>query len=130
VPGSPLSISPSNINAGEAQAQERLEAFIDSDIEHYAESRNRMDLNGTSGLSPYLRFGMLSARQATWAAREADARAKDAVARQGTETWLNELIWCEFYAAILYQFPYVLRSAFRTDLCSIHWREDPAGFAA
>ena len=27
-----------------------------------------MDLDGTSGLSPYLRFGMVSARQAAWAA--------------------------------------------------------------
>jgi len=89
-----------------------------------------MDLNGTSGLSPYLRFGMLSAKQAAWAAREADARAKDAVARQGAETWLNELIWREFYAMILYRFPHVLRTAFRPALRSIHWRDDPAGFPA
>ena len=39
-------------------------------IQRYAEQRNRMDLAGTSELSPYLRFGMLSARQAVVAALE------------------------------------------------------------
>ena len=61
--------------AGEDEAQRRLVKFTDSIINRYAEDRNRMDLEGTSGLSPYLRFGMLSARQAAWAAREADALA-------------------------------------------------------
>jgi len=89
-----------------------------------------MDLDGTSGLSPYLRFGMVSARQAAWAARQAEAWAKNAAERQGAETWLNELIWREFYAAILYHFPYVRRMAFRQGLRNIPWRDDPAGFAA
>jgi deoxyribodipyrimidine photo-lyase len=89
-----------------------------------------MDLDGTSGLSPYLRFGMLSVRQAAWAVREADAIARDATARQGTETWLSELIWREFYSAILYHFPYVRRTAFRPELRSIPWRDDAAGFDA
>ena len=87
-----------NFPAGETEAQRRLEAFTDSDINHYAQARDRMDLDGTSQLSPYLRFGMVSARQAAWAAREADGRAKDRIARMGAETWLNELIWREFYA--------------------------------
>jgi deoxyribodipyrimidine photo-lyase len=116
--------------ASEAEAWQRLETFTDSIINRYAEDRNRMDLNGTSGLSPYLRFGMLSARQAAWSAREAEARAKDAASRVGAETWLNELIWREFYATILYHFPYVRRTAFRTKLRSIPWRDDSAGFTA
>ena len=89
-----------------------------------------MDLEGTSGLSPYLRFGMLSARQAAWAARRAEAQAMDAAARLGAETWLNELIWREFYAAILYHFPFVRQMAFRPELREISWRDAPADFAA
>jgi deoxyribodipyrimidine photo-lyase len=58
------------------------------------------------------------------------AAADDAAARQGAETWLNELIWREFYTAILYHFPNVLREAFRPELRAIPWSNDPAQFAA
>ncbi len=119
-----------NFPAGETEALRRLEAFTDSDINHYAQARDRMDLEGTSQLSPYLRFGMVSARQAAWAAREADVRAKDSIARMGAETWLNELIWREFYATVLDYFPAVLSTAFKPELRNIHWRDDPAGFTA
>ena len=51
-------------------------------------------------------------------------------ARQSAETWLNELIWREFYMAILYHFPNVLREAFRPELRAIPWSNDPAQFAA
>lgn len=130
VPTSPSHPAGSPFPAGETEALRRLEVFSASAIGRYAGNRNRMDLDGTSGLSPYLRFGMLSARQAVWAAREAEARATEAPARQGAETWLNELIWREFYAAILYHFPYVRRTAFRPGLRGIPWRDAPADFAA
>lgn len=116
--------------AGEFEAQRRLDAFTAFAINCYADDRNRMDLEGTSGLSPYLRFGMISARQAAWVAREAEARAADAAARRGAETWLNELIWREFYAAVLYYFPSVHHTAFRPNMRHIPWLNDPNDFAA
>jgi deoxyribodipyrimidine photo-lyase len=116
--------------AGEAEAQRRLERFTGFGIYCYADDRNRMDLDGTSVLSPYLRFGMLSARQAAWAAREAFALAEDTTGRQGAENWLSELIWREFYAAILYYFPYVRQTAFRPELRNIPWQDDSVGFTA
>jgi deoxyribodipyrimidine photo-lyase len=115
---------------GEAEAHRRLDAFINTPIFGYGEDRNRMDLDGTSQLSPYLRFGMLSARQAAVAALEAMTQAKDADARKGVETWLNELIWREFYMAILHHFPFVLDEAFQPDLRDIRWANDEAAFAA
>jgi deoxyribodipyrimidine photo-lyase len=130
VPDSPKSPSASIFRTGEAEAQKRLDSFVDSDINGYAETRNRVDLNGTSGLSPYLRFGMLSARQAVWAAREAEARAQNPASRKGVETWINELIWREFYATILHYYPDVLRTAFRPELRNIRWQEDSDGFDA
>ncbi len=118
---------------GELEAIRRLDAFAgrrSSVVYRYADDRNRMDLDGTSRLSPYLRFGMISARQCAVAALEATAAAPDAAARQGAETWLNELIWREFYTAILYHFPNVLQEAFRPELRAIPWSNDPAQFAA
>ena len=130
LPGSLCHPSSSPYPAGEAEAQRRLATFSQSIISRYAIERDRMDIDGTSGLSPYLRFGMLSARQAAWTARDAEAQATDAASRQGAEAWLNELIWREFYAAILYHFPYVRQMSFRLGLRSIPWRDAPADFAA
>jgi deoxyribodipyrimidine photo-lyase len=89
-----------------------------------------MDVDGTSKLSPYLRFGMLSARQAIVAARQAISQAKSEETRKGAETWLNELIWREFYMGILYNFPHVRRQSFRENLRGIRWENDPAMFDA
>jgi deoxyribodipyrimidine photo-lyase len=130
VPVWPRHASESLFPAGEAKAQQRLARFTESTISRYSNERNRLDLDGTSGSSPYLRFGMLSARQAAWAAREAEAQAEDPSARQGAETWLNELIWREFYTAILYYFPNIRQTAFRPELRDIPWRDAPHDFAA
>lgn len=122
---------------GEAEAQRRLADFTsgeDAPIYSYGRSRNRLDIEGTAGaasqLSPYLRFGMISARQAVVAALDAIARAANGDERQGAETWLDELIWREFYNAILYHHPHVLRQSFRADLANIRWSDDADAFAA
>lgn len=115
---------------GEAEAQRRLRAFVEDRIHAYHEDRNRLDVEGTSALSPYLRFGMISARQAAAEALTAMRSAPDGQARQGAEIWLNELIWREFYAAILYHFPHVLQTAFRAGLRTIPWRDAPEELAA
>lgn len=130
IPEKPSHPTESPFKAGEEEAKRRLFFFRDNAIADYSEMRNRMDLEGTSQLSPYLRLGMLSARQAVWAAQEASQSARTGAAQKGAETWLNELIWREFYASILYHFPYVRQQAFRAELRSIPWRNDPTGLTA
>ena len=119
---------------GEAEALRRLRAFTapggSVPIHSYAEDRNRMDLAGTSELSPYLRFGMVSAKRAVAAALDAAECAADEAARRGAKTWLNELIWREFYMMVLHHFPTVLERELRGDLRAIPWANDPADFAA
>lgn len=129
-PGLPAAVP---FPAGEAEARRRLAAFIDGDrppIYRYGDARNRVDLAGTSSLSPYLRFGMLSARQAVVSALAAIEEAPTAGAWEGAETWLNELIWREFYVAILYHFPQVRRHSFRRELRAIPWARDEAAWRA
>ncbi|MBM3121611.1 MAG: deoxyribodipyrimidine photo-lyase, partial [Chloroflexi bacterium] len=119
--------------AGEPQALRRLEAFCARrpfPIGRYALDRDRPSIDGTSGLSPYLRFGMLSARQAVVAALRAADAASSKEARHGAEVWLNELIWREFYLSILAAFPDVRRRAFRADLGRVRWSNDRADFQA
>jgi deoxyribodipyrimidine photo-lyase len=123
--------------AGEAEAQRRLRKFTSEitegrqkPIDRYAEQRDRLDLDGTSSLSPYTRFGMLGLRQVVHAARQALVSARNTGTETGAETWLNELIWREFYIQILFHFPYVSRRAFKDSLADIPWRNDEAEFSA
>ena len=112
--------------ASEQEAAVRLEEFLYKKIHSYDQDRNRMDLDGTSALSPYLRFGMLGLRQAVNGARQAMSQKRSG----GAEVWLNELIWREFYIQILYHFPYVSKRPFNPSLTKIQWRNRQAEFEA
>jgi deoxyribodipyrimidine photo-lyase len=120
---------PADFAPGEREAGRRLDTFAGDGaaICDYAHSRDLVAEAGTSLLSPYLRFGMISARQAVVAACVAACRPDE---RDGAETWLNELIWREFYQSILYHFPGVLSGAFRPTLRAIAWQNSGADFAA
>jgi deoxyribodipyrimidine photo-lyase len=116
---------------GEREAQRRLYQFTQSPISTYNETRNRLDLDGTSALSPYLRFGMISLRKAAVAAiQPLPSPGGRGAGGEGASTWLNELIWREFYISILYHFPHVATRAFNPSLQNIPWRNDEADFAA
>jgi deoxyribodipyrimidine photo-lyase len=112
---------------GEAEAQRRLYQFTNLPITNYHNTRNRLDLDGTSALSPYIRFGMISMRQAAAQALNVEHSTFN---EKGSETWLNELIWREFYISILYHFPQVATHSFNPALANIPWRDDEADFAA
>lgn len=118
---------------GEDEALRRLAAFAapeDAPLVAYAAGRDRLDGTGSSALSPYLRWGMLSARQAALAAGEAAARAPTPEARRGAETWLSELIWRDFYADILWHFPWVIDRSFDPRYRDICWSDDLEAFEA
>ena len=67
---------PAHLSSGEEEACAALEAFLDGPIFAYGEGRNQLDYIGIySTLSPYLRFGMLSARSVAAAARQAAAQS-------------------------------------------------------
>jgi deoxyribodipyrimidine photo-lyase len=125
---------------GEGEAQRRLQAFVDMGegdrpgclalIFCYDEMRNRLDVDGTSQLSPYLGLGMLSARQAVVSAASATDAAPDAEARYNAERWLDALIWREFATSILYHYPQSARQGFRAELRNVPWEDDRAAFDA
>jgi deoxyribodipyrimidine photo-lyase len=113
--------------AGEAAARRRLAAFAGGPLGAYAEQRDLPGTDGTSRLSPHLRFGTLSPRACVAAARE--AMAAEPRRSQGAAKWLDELVWREFYAAILEEHPRVLRESFRPEFERVRWNADEAAFA-
>ncbi len=57
------SVRPPGIRGGEIGARRLLEAFVDKGLDHYIERRREPELDGTSGLSPYLHFGHISPQE-------------------------------------------------------------------
>lgn len=113
---------------GEAAARRRLDRFLDGPAARYHEDRDRPDLDGTSRLSPYLRFGVLSPRECF--DRAGSAAAAHRPSEAGIAKWLDELIWREFYAAILAEFPHVMRHNHRREYDALVWNDDDEGFDA
>ena len=87
-------------------------------IKKYKEKRDIPAAEGTSRLSVHLRFGTISIREL---AREAGSL---------NETFMNELIWRDFYHMILWHFPQVAGHAFKPDYDRIQWRNNRREFAA
>ncbi|WP_432698264.1 deoxyribodipyrimidine photo-lyase [Marinobacterium sp. YM272] len=113
--------------AGETAVSERLNRFIDEREPDYAEKRDFPALQATSSLSPYLTIGALSPRQCMAALRAA-AGARDWL----ESSWLNEIIWREFYRHLLVAFPELSRlEPFRPDVeQKISWLQNDQAFDA
>lgn len=116
--------------AGEDQAQARLARFIDETVEDYAHLRDLPAKPGTSQLSAYLAAGGISPRQCLHAALASNRGELDS-GSSGVQTWINELLWREFYKHILTGYPQVSRHrAFRPQTEALPWRDAPDDFKA
>lgn len=90
--------------AGEDAALQRLRRFCREQVQDYRQYRDLPAVPGTSCLSPYLVLGVLSPRQCfnrLWAESPEMLENADS----GAFTWLNELIWREFYRHLLVAYP-------------------------
>jgi deoxyribodipyrimidine photo-lyase len=93
--------------------------YYEDVISDYAEKRDFPAIKGTSHIGLHLRFGTISIRGA---ARKAYHHKE--------KTWLNELIWREFYMMILDHFPKTIDHAFRPEYDRIKWANDEDLFEA
>ncbi len=89
---------------GESGAKKTILNFKDT-ISSYNLNRNYPALNQTSRISVHLRFGTISVRTLY--------RLAIKIKSPGSEAWLNELIWRDFYFNIVYHFPHVTKNAFK-----------------
>lgn len=113
------------IPAGPAAARARLVAYVkDGGADAYKDARNDLAEEATSGLSPYLRFGMCTSAQVGRALRIGSTRAKGRL-----ELW-RQLAWREFFHHLLARHPHAARRSWRPELADVAWEDDPEGFAA
>ncbi len=126
-----LSLEQTPWPAGEQVAHETLAAFLDSSrIWDYDEARNFPAIDGTSSLSPHLRWGTIGIRT-IWQAtieRQADCRSEEA--ETSLRTWRQELAWREFYKHCLYRWPELETTAFRSQFDDFEWSQNTEHFEA
>ena len=110
---------PSLSDIGFKKVTEKFPSKIANEIliKNYYNQRNFPSVDGTSRLGVHLRFGTISIRELA------------AKAKQLNETFLNELIWRDFYQSILWHFPHVgMHKAFKPEYENIEWRNNEAEF--
>lgn len=90
---------------------------IDEDvIRYYQKKRDYPAQDGTTRLGVHLRHGTLSIRKLARKAREIN------------DTYLNELIWREFFMQVLYHHPQLVDTAFKPEYDHIRWRNNEDDF--
>lgn len=123
-------VAASHWPAGEEAAADRLAHFLRFRVRHYAQRRDFPALDGTSELSPYLALGMISHRQCLQAALSLNDGSL-AEGDAGVVSWVNELVWREFFLHVTAGFPRVCRhQAFQQHTEALAWRDDETGFRA
>jgi len=85
-------------------------------LNNYHLSRNFPAVKGTSKLSLHLRFGTISIRKLAL------------IAREQNETYLNELIWRDFYQMIIFHFPKSAENSFKAQYDKIIWEKNEVHF--
>ncbi|MBI1782039.1 MAG: deoxyribodipyrimidine photo-lyase [Sphingobacteriales bacterium] len=88
-------------------------------VKKYSQQRDYPSVNGTSKMGVHLRFGTVSIRKLAQKAMQLN------------ETYLNELIWRDFYHMILWNFPPIAKDkAFKPEYDFIQWRNNEKEFDA
>lgn len=91
-------------------------------IDQYATARDYPGIEGTSRLSVHLRFGTVGIRHIVSESLDHGS--------EGAQKWVDELVWRDFYNAILFHFPHVEHRAFRPEFDDFPWRRDEEQFRA
>lgn len=112
--------NPLNLAVTEANAHERLNAFIDDEKERqYSDARNFPAIDGTSCLSVALSIGSISSRQILWALNQDRPIAV-------SDTYYSEIIWRDFYKYLTYHRPDLcLGKPFNPKWDTFKWRKSP-----
>jgi deoxyribodipyrimidine photo-lyase len=97
-----------------------FENFLEKKMHHYKQGRDIPALEGTSKLSPYLHFGMISPRQVFEMAKKTSSKEN----LEGKIQFIAELGWREFCHHLLFHFPNLPQKNFRPEFDNFPWQEN------
>ncbi len=112
---------------GANHAHKLFADFKADKAQQYKENREFPAISGTSFLSTHFRFGTISIRKVVREILELSDVSMSRF-REGCDTWLNEIIWRDFYFQILFNDPHVVHSSFKPQYQNFPWLRDEALF--
>jgi len=112
--GLPLGVAEHLPTAGSSAAMSRLEQFVAGPLSEYEDDRDRPGIAGTSGLSPYLRFGCIHPRTVLMQLGTS----------AGADRMREELAWREFYADVMWHRPESARRPLQAFGAHLQWDVD------
>jgi deoxyribodipyrimidine photo-lyase len=113
---------------GEVAAHKHLRSFLKSGVAGYSGDRDRPDREGTSRLSPHLRFGEISPRQIWYAARFAAAEHPGQAS--DIDKFLSEVGWREFCRHLLFDLPDLAENNLQSSFDGFPWKTDDKALRA
>lgn len=111
----PSNLADLKIPTGSRGGAELFDDFMQR-IDQYDATRDFPAIRGPSYLGVHLRFGTVSIRQLA-----AAALGRHKQGSSGATVWLNELIWRDFYAQILANYPHAAHRSFKPEYDAIRW---------
>jgi len=102
----------------EENAEKILNNFINKSIENYAINRDIPSIEGTSKLSPYLKFGQISVHKIMQKCLEIKNK------KIGYRKYINEIGWREFCHSLLHNFPEMEKNNLRKDFNNFKWNKN------
>ncbi|WP_068276341.1 cryptochrome/photolyase family protein [Aldersonia kunmingensis] len=99
--------------AGEAAARKRWREFRDAHLNDYATDRDRPDRDGTTRMSPYLKFGCIHPRTLL--------HDLSGHSGKGPTSLRDEFAWREFYADVLHHNPHTARENYNSKFDAIEY---------
>ncbi|MDC1485347.1 DNA photolyase family protein [Pelagibacteraceae bacterium] len=99
----------------ETEANKYLQELIKNRITDYGDTRDIPGINGTSKLSPFLKFGQINVETIWSKCNEVANKGK------GYRKYVNELGWREFSHSLINYFPEMLKGNLRKDFDNFPW---------
>lgn len=124
-----FSISPL-LKGGRAEGVKLLKRFYKEGLRKYKSMRDFPGKNGTSLLSPHLHFGTIGIREAYRAALKKLEECSLESETNEISTWINELIWREFYYHITFSNPQLTHKSFKEEYDNVQWNHSEELFEA
>ncbi len=121
------------LKGGRKQGIILLKDFCQNRLDEYKSKRDYPFVNGTSLLSAHIHFGTVGIRECF---RNAFSRLEKSNvdnkedSRNEIQTWVNELLWREFYYHITFHNPRIIFESFRKEYDSVKWEYDEGKFSS
>jgi len=116
------------LKGGRSEGIKSLKEFYDNRIEEYRSRRDFPSEKGTSLLSAHLHFGSVGIRETLRTALNKLSKAKNETKQTEVQTWINELLWREFYYHITFHNPQIIFESFKKEYDNLKWNYDKNTF--